>query len=117
VPTSSQLATITGYVSDNSRRPVTANPLVMAATLTPVEITVHLNPDTAAIRAGVIAAVQQFFLQDGAIGGTIATSRLDAAMSSVAGEWEFIRSAPTADVAGVAGVLPVSDPANPVTFV
>lgn len=116
-PTTGELAAIAAYVSDNSRRPVCAAPIVMAATLTPVAITLHLVPDTAAIRAGVIAAVRQFFLQDGQIGGSIAMSRLDAAISSVSGEWEHIRSAPTADVAGAVGVLPVCDPTTPVTFV
>jgi uncharacterized phage protein gp47/JayE len=89
----------------------------MAATLTPVEIMLHLAPDTAAIRAGVIAAVQSFFLQSASIGGSIPVNQLDAAISSVSGEWDAVRSAPTADVAGAVGVLPICDPATPVTFV
>jgi uncharacterized phage protein gp47/JayE len=116
-PTSAELATITAYVSDPGRQPVCAVPVVMAATLTPVEIMLHLAPDTAAIRAGVIAAVQSFFLQSASIGGSIPVNQLDAAISSVSGEWDAVRSAPTADVAGAVGVLPICDPATPVTFV
>lgn len=107
VPSSGQLSTIGAYVSDPSRCPVTAVPVVFAATLQPVGVTLHLVPDTLATRAAATAALGRFFLQDAAIGGTIAMSRLDAALSAGDGEWEHVRSAPGADVVCASTNLPV----------
>jgi len=113
-PTTDELAAITAYLSDLGRKPTTAVPIVFAAPLAPVNLTLHLVPDTLATRAAAIAALSVFFLQDAAIAnpaiansGTIAMSRLDAALSAGDGEWEHVRSAPTADVTVATGSLPV----------
>jgi uncharacterized phage protein gp47/JayE len=98
VPTSGELATIQAYVSDRVRRPTCAQPTVFAATLTPVNSTLHLTPDTPTIRIAATNALAQFFLQDGTIGGAIAMSRFDSALQVASGEWEHTRSAPSADV-------------------
>ncbi len=112
-PTTDELATISTYVSDSSRRPVCAVPYPFAAPLVSVGVTVHLNPDTSATRAAALATLQAFFLQDASIrdpnvttSGTIARSRLDAALSAADGEWEHITSAPSADVVVATGSLP-----------
>lgn len=113
-PTAAELATITAYVSDNSRRPVTAQPYPFAAPLVAVPVTLHLVPDTQATRAAALSALAAFFLQDASIAdpnvansGTIARSRLDAALSAGDGEWEHVLSAPTADVTQPTGSMPV----------
>ena len=105
--TSTEISALTAYLSDPSRCPVCAVPVVIAATLLPVDFTLHLVTDTLARRAACIAALQQFFLQDGQIGGAIAVSRADAAISAGDGEWEHIRTAPAADVVCAATALPV----------
>jgi uncharacterized phage protein gp47/JayE len=120
-PTSTQITTLTTALSNPDQCPVCAVPIVFAAAFVPVNFTLHLVPDTLATRAAAIAALGQFFLQDASISnpakansGTIAMSRADAALSAGDGEWEHVRSAPTADVTVAAGSLPVL---GSVTFV
>ena len=77
-----------------------------------MNFTLHLVPSTAATQAAALAALQAFFLQDGGIAspsvvnsGTIAMSRMDAAISAGDGEFEHTRSAPAADVVASYGTL------------
>ena len=103
VPTSPELAAVAAYI--NARRPVTAAVFVLGATLLPINISLHLIPDTVATRAAVTAALQIAFLQDAQIGGTVFASRLDNAISG-SGEYAHERFSPTADVAVGATQLP-----------
>lgn len=105
VPTPSQLAAIAAYVAP--RKPVTAQVVVVPASLLAVDVSLHLSPDTVAIRAATLAALGLFFDQDAAIGGTIFISRLDAAISSASGEYSHERALPAADVAMGATQMPV----------
>jgi uncharacterized phage protein gp47/JayE len=104
-PTTAEVSAVQAYI--DTVRPVTAAVTVMAATLVPVNVTLHLNPDTPAIRAAATAALQLSFAQDAAIGGTVYVSRLDNAISSSDGEYSHERSLPAADVAMSNGQLPV----------
>jgi uncharacterized phage protein gp47/JayE len=102
-PTSGQLAVIQSYIGvfgqPGGKRPVTANVTVYAGTLNPVNVTLHLNPDTPTIRAAASAALALSFLQDAALGGTTYLSRLNNAVSSSDGETSHEMSVPAADVA------------------
>ena len=104
VPSAPQLAAIAVYV--NSLRPVTGQLVMVAASLSTVNITLHISPDTTAIRAGVLSALALFFMQDATIGGTIFLSRLDNAISSASGEYSHGRSLPAADVVMGATAMP-----------
>lgn len=102
VPTSSELSEVTAWLNDASvRKPLGAPVInVIAATLQPVNFSLHLLPDTAAIRTGVTNALALYFLgTDIAIGATLELSRSDAAISAGAGVVAFDRAAPSADVA------------------
>lgn len=79
-------------------RPVTAQVSVLAASLKPIDFTLHLNPDTSATRAAALAALQLQFATDAAIGGTVYLSRLDAALANADGEFSHERTLPAADV-------------------
>ncbi len=103
VPTSAELTVIRNYVS--AVRPVTAGVTIQAATLTPVNFTIHLNPDTTAIRTAVQTALQLAFLTDATVGGGLFYSRLSAAISSASGEYSNELTVPSADIAGTVGVL------------
>ena len=107
-PTSGQLAAIQAYIGvfgqPGGKRPVTANVTVYAGTLNPVNVTLHLNPDTPTIRAAASAALALSFLQDAqtaqsGLGGTTYVTRLDNAVSSSDGEFSHEMSVPAADVA------------------
>lgn len=108
VPTSTELSEIQGYVADPAaRKPLTATVTVIPATLTPIDVNLHLNPDTAAIRQGVTNALQLYFQTDLEIGGTLEVSRLDEAISISSGEYSHDRTAPAADYAAGPTELPV----------
>jgi uncharacterized phage protein gp47/JayE len=87
VPSSGQIAAVQAYLSSPAIKPVIAVPVVLAAVLNPLAVTLHLNPDTPAIRAAATAALTLSFQQDAAINGTTYFSRLDNAVSSSDGEY------------------------------
>jgi uncharacterized phage protein gp47/JayE len=95
-PTTAEIAIVQAYL--NIAKPVTAAVFVLAATLVPTNFTLHLNPDTLAIRAAVTAALSLSFQTDAQIGATLYYSRFDAAISSVGGEYSFERTVPAGDV-------------------
>lgn len=96
VPTTEQIAAVQAYL--DTVRPVTAQVTAMAGVLNPVNVTLHLNPDTTTIRAAATTALQYFFLQSAEIGATTYFSRLDNAISSGDGEYSHELIAPAADV-------------------
>ena len=98
-PTTAEIAIVQAYLTSDAVGPVTADITVAAATLAPVNFTIHLNPDTPAIRAAVINALTLEFLLNSIIGSTGYFSRYQAAISSANGEWSNELSAPTVDVA------------------
>lgn len=97
VPSGGQLAQVQAAL--DAMRPVTANVLAVAASLSPVAVTLSLNPDTVVTRAAVQSALAAFFLSEGAIGGTLYRSRLVEAISSASGEYSHSLTAPSGDVA------------------
>ena len=101
VPTSTELAEATAYLNDSTNRKPLGAPVinVIAATLEPVNYTLHLMPDTAAIEQGVSNALGLFFNSGSIeIGGTLDMSVSDAAINLGAGVVAFDRSVPSADV-------------------
>jgi uncharacterized phage protein gp47/JayE len=105
VPSAPQLAAIAAYIQ--TVRPVTGQLVMVPAILRPVDISLHLSPDTVAIRAATLSALALFFSQDAAIGGTIFTTRLDNAISNASGEYSHERALPSADVVAGATEIPV----------
>lgn len=84
-PTEAEVQDIQAYIDDETRRPVRANATVIPATIVPQNLTIALNPDTAAARQQVRAALVAFYASL-TIGGTIYGSRLDDAISTASGE-------------------------------
>jgi uncharacterized phage protein gp47/JayE len=97
----------------NTVRPVTAAATVQAASLVPINVTLHLIPDTPTIRAAASQALALSIAQDAAIGGTIYVERLDTALSTDGG-FACDMSVPSADVVLATGQIPVL---GTVTFV
>lgn len=111
-PTPAQIAAIAAYI-DNVR-PVTADVIVLAATLLPVDVQVQVSPDTVNVRAAVQAGLAAQFALDQRVGATMAQSRLSEACSSASGEYAHRLLAPAADVVPPRTHLPVL---GAVTFV
>lgn len=80
-------------------RPATAAEIhVIAATLTPVPLQLAVEPDTAAVRAGIEAAYRAHFAAEAEIGQVMRRSRISEAISSAAGEWAHWIELPATDV-------------------
>lgn len=124
VPTTAELTAATAYLTDaNIRKPLCAQVNAIAATLSPIAVTLHLIPDTVATRSAASAALALFFQTDATVGigelansiggvllikgGDIDVSRMDDAISSGSGEYAHDRTLPAADIAGAMNVLPV----------
>lgn len=110
--TPAQVAAIQAYI--NNLAPVTANVVVLAATLQAVPVTLWVSPDTVAVQAAAQQALALFFSQNAEIGGTITYSGLDGAITTGSGDVEQFISVPAADVTVAATQLPVL---GAVTFV
>lgn len=94
LPTTGQLQAVTDYIRDPRRGPPDEL-FVLAPTLVPVPWTIHLAPDTAAIRAGVQAALRDLFIREAYPGGSIPHSHAVEAISAVVGEYNHTISSPT----------------------
>ena len=107
--TGAEISTVTAYLNDAQTRKPLACPvvLVVAATLQPVNFTLHLNQDTTANRAGATNALSLQVLSDATIGGTLYVSRLQAALQNDSGAYSDDLSAPSADVTAGATTLSV----------
>jgi uncharacterized phage protein gp47/JayE len=103
------LAYLTGHVDPESGQTVGRNAtvelLVVAPTLSPLAYTVHVEPDTADIRASVEAELDDLHLREAEPGGTLYLSRIREAVSSAAGEFNSIVTQPASDAWSVPGVL------------
>lgn len=88
-------------------RPVTANLIVFAPVADAFDMTLHITPDTPAVRAAVEAEIADMLARDGAPGGTILISRVNEAISLAAGESDHILTTPNANVVAASGHLPV----------
>jgi len=71
---------------------------VLAATVTPLDLELALDPDTTAVRAAVSSSFTAFLAAEPGIGGIVDLSRLGEAISSAAGEYRHRLLSPPADV-------------------
>ncbi len=109
VPTAPEIATVSAYLNDAQTRKPLGCPVVtvVGATLQPVNVSLHLNPDTTAIRAAATNALGLQILADATIGGTLYVTRLDAALQNADGEFSHELATPAADVTAGATTLSV----------
>lgn len=88
-------------------RPVTAVVTVFAPTPKPINLTIHVTPDNAGVRAAVAGALTDLLFREAAPGATIDISHIHEAVSSAAGEVDHVISAPTANIACLPAELAV----------
>lgn len=109
-PTPAEITAIGDYLgtlnSQTGVRPVTAEVLVLAAAITPIALTIAIDPDEVRVRTAITEAHAAFYVRDAAIGGVIFRSRLSEALSSAAGEYRHELIAPAANVVSTALQLP-----------
>jgi len=99
-PTQNELDAMLAYLGPLNTpagvRPVTANVVMVAGIITPIDVTIRLRPDTPETRGAVTEAYSRFLAtlgddedtsNDSPIGATIEPSRLSEAISAAAGEY------------------------------
>lgn len=105
VPAPAKVAEVQAYI--DARRPVTAQVFVAAPVADPLNMTVKLSPNTAAVQAAVRAEVADLIVRDAKPGGSILISRLRESVSLAAGESDNAIVAPTADVVYATGHMAI----------
>lgn len=105
IPTPAKVAEVQAYI--NARRPVTAEVFVAAPVADPLNMTVKLAPNTAAVQAAVRVEVADLITRDSKPGSPTLISRLREAVSIAAGESDNALVTPTADVAHATGHMAI----------
>jgi uncharacterized phage protein gp47/JayE len=107
VPTTDQINAVSAYINNATlRKPLGSGTVnVIAATLTPINFTIALNPDTAANETGATNALTLQILGDATIGGVIYINRLNAALENASGEFSHEMIAPSGDIGGTPSTL------------
>lgn len=101
IPDAAEVAAVQAHI--DQKRPVTADVYVFAPVADPLNFTIQLNPDTAAVRAAVEAELRDLILREAEPGGTLYLSRIREAISVAAGEFDHVLVSPAADVVSATG--------------
>jgi len=91
----------------DAKRPLGSRPVVLAPILVPLDITMSLTPNTAAVQAAVEAEIADMLLRFAIPTGTILLSKINEAISLAEGETDHAVTIPAADVTHAAGELAV----------
>lgn len=105
IPAAPKIAEVQAWI--DARRPVTANPTVVAPVAVALDLSIQLLPSTQAIRDAVTAEIADLIRREAVPGGTILLSHLREAISLAAGETDHVLVAPVANVAHATGQIAV----------
>lgn len=105
IPTAPKVAEVQAYIE--ARRPVTAEVFVAAPVPDPLDMTIKLVPNTAAVQAAVRAELQDLIGRDSRPGVATLISRLREAVSLAAGEDNNEIVTPIADIPHATGHMAV----------
>lgn len=104
IPSAGEVATVQEYIDE--RRPVTADVTVFAPVLVPVAFEIHIDPNTASVRAAIEAELRDLFKREGKPNGTIYISRIREAISVASGEFDHVLVSPVANIEMAFGEMP-----------
>lgn len=105
VPDAAEVAAVQAYIA--SRRPVTAEVFVVAPVAVPLDMTIQIAPNAAAVQAAVEAEIRDVLRREAEPGGTILISHLREAISIAAGEVDHVIVSPTGNVTHATGQIAV----------
>jgi uncharacterized phage protein gp47/JayE len=100
LPTAVQQKQVLDYIRDPKRGPPDELFVIIPTPVTK-NWTISLSPDTTAIRAAVVAAVQDLFFREAVPGGSIPHSHVKEVISGVTGEYNHTITAPVLTEGGV----------------
>lgn len=102
IPDGPEVAAVQDYI--DALRPVTATITVVAPAAVALNFTISgLVPATSAVQEAVEAELQDLLLREAVPGGTLLLSHIRAAISSAAGEDDFVLTTPSANVTNTVG--------------
>ena len=105
VPSAELVARVQAYIDD--LRPVTAEVTVFAPKTLPVDMTIRLLPNTAAVQEAVRSELGDLFAREAEPGVTLLLSHIREAVSLAAGESDHVLISPTANIVPENGVIPI----------
>lgn len=105
IPTPAVLDAVAAYIA--AVRPVTAEVYVVAPVAVPIDFTLHVTPDTAAVRAAVVGNLADLLRRESVPGGTLLLSHIKEAISAATGETDHVLTQPAADVVLTTGQFAV----------
>lgn len=101
IPDAGEVETVQDYI--DAVRPVTAGVNVFAPVAVPLNFTIAVTPNTAAVQQAVEAELRDLIQRESEPAGTILLSRIREAISISAGESNYEMTAPMADVVNTLG--------------
>lgn len=105
LPDSAAIALVQAHI--DALRPVTADVMVGAPTVRLVNFTLHLTPDTTAVRDAVTANLADLFRREADAGATLLLSHINRDISLASGELDHVLSVPSANVVCAANEMAV----------
>jgi uncharacterized phage protein gp47/JayE len=103
IPDAAEVQAVQDYI--DALRPVTAQLTVVAPVAVPLNFTIELITDTAAIRAAIEAELRDLLMREAEPGATILISHIREAISLAAGETDHILTVPAANVTHTTGQM------------
>lgn len=103
IPDGAEVAAVQAHI--DALRPVTADVTVVAPTAVPLDFTLAVTPNTAAVKDAVEAELRDLLRRESEPGATLLISHLRAAISLAAGETNYVMTAPSADVTHAVGEM------------
>lgn len=104
IPDAAAVAAVKSYLE--AKRPVTAELYVVPPTAAPINfVFAQLSPNTSATREAIKAELADLLRREAIPGGTIKLSHIRAAISSAAGEEDYVLAWPVADVVNPVGSI------------
>lgn len=106
IPTEGMVQIVADYIAQAA--PVTAATTVLAPVVKPIAFQIkNLTPNTEAVRAQIAAELKSLFLREASPGGVVLITHIQQAISSAAGEEDYVLVYPTENVAAENYELPV----------
>jgi uncharacterized phage protein gp47/JayE len=104
IPDAAEVAAVQAYIEE--RYPVTGHVFVVAPIAAPIDFTfTMITPATQAVKDAVAAELADLINRESEPGGTILITHIRAAISTAAGEENYVMTAPAADVANATGYM------------
>jgi uncharacterized phage protein gp47/JayE len=104
IPDAGEVATVQAYIDE--RRPVTAAVTVSAPVEVPLTFAfASITPDTTAVRAAIVAELEDYLLRNASPGATLPLSQIRTAIGQAEGLADYSLTSPAADVVPATGEL------------